>query len=128
MVIPTFESATVHRKGIILDCSSRLLVALLSHTFSGGLSFMLGLHRRDTAIATLVSRLLDQVPVIFLSIKMSEAEPESNTSEESKHSDDAVVPHEQWVLGQSNKGLANGAGDGTHEQVYCHDQTLHVLG
>lgn len=55
-------------------------------------------------------------------------DPEQDTTDESQDSNDTVVPHEQGVLGQRDKGLTDGVGERGHEVPVRGDERTHVLG
>lgn len=79
-------------------------------------------------VATLEVRRLEHVPLVLIGVEVVEAEPESYTADKSDDGDNAVVPDEERVAGEGSEGLANGSGDGAHEEVHTHDEGLHVLG
>lgn len=79
-------------------------------------------------VAALVLGRLEHVPLVLLGVEMLEAEPEGDATDEGDAGDDAVVDDEEGVLAEGDKGLADGSGDGAHEQVHRHDEGLHVLG
>ncbi|CAG9978285.1 unnamed protein product [Clonostachys byssicola] len=72
--------------------------------------------------------LLEHVPLVLVGVEVAEAEPEDDTADERDAGDGGVVPDEEGVAGEGHKGLADGGGDGAHEEVDAHDEGLHVLG
>lgn len=59
---------------------------------------------------------------------MTETEPETKTAKEGNDSNGSVVPDQKRIAGQGSESLADGSGDGAHEEVDGHDEGLHVLG
>ena len=72
--------------------------------------------------------LLEHVPLVLIGVEVAEAEPEGDTTNSGNAGNNGVVPDEERVAGQRGEGLADGGGDGGHEQVDGHDEGLHVLG
>lgn len=79
-------------------------------------------------VGALVRGSLEHVPLVLLRVEVVEAEPECETADKGDAGDDGVVPDQEGVGGEGNKGLADGGGNAAHEQVHTHDQGLHVLG
>lgn len=59
---------------------------------------------------------------------MTEADPEADTTKEGQDGNDGVVPNEKRVGRERDEGLTDSGRECAHEQVYGHDQRLHVLG
>lgn len=57
---------------------------------------------------------------------MTEAEPESYTTEECENSDDGVVPDKVRIRRNRSECLSNGSSKCAHEKVDRHDHGLHV--
>jgi len=57
---------------------------------------------------------------------VTEAEPESDTTQEGEDGDDGVIPDKKGVLGKRGECLSNGSSKGAHEQIDRHDHGLHV--
>ncbi len=67
------------------------------------------------------------VHLIFLGIKLVEGEPETNTSDEGKDSNNTVVPDQKWIIGESDQSLEDGRRNGVHEEGDGGDQRTHIL-
>lgn len=93
-----------------------------------GLGDLVVLSRGSGLVGAKELGLLELVELVLLPVKVLEAEPEGDTTEEGDDGDGGVVPDEEGVLGQRSPGLADGRRDGTHGQVDGHDKGLHVLG
>ncbi|CAH0027857.1 unnamed protein product [Clonostachys rhizophaga] len=108
--IPYFEE---------LDTSIVFLFLCLDLLGGGGLGGL---------VLSEVLGLLEHVPLVLVGVEVAEGEPESNTTNEGDAGDGGVVPDEEGVAGERHEGLADGGGDGAHEEVDAHDEGLHVLG
>lgn len=82
--------------------------------------------RASPSRLSVVGRFCDRVPSIFVFVKLSEADPEQDATNESKDGNDTVVPDEQWIGGQRGKSLPHRRRKGRHEEIDRHDQTSHV--
>lgn len=67
------------------------------------------------------------VELVIHLVKVPELEPEDDTRDEGQHGHGAVVPHEQRILRERDKRLAEGGRDGGSEEVERHDERTHVL-
>lgn len=79
-------------------------------------------------VGTLELRRLEHVPLVLLGVEMPEVEPEGSTTDESDDSNDDIVPDEERVAGERGESLADGGGEGGHEEVDRHYERLHVVG
>jgi len=68
------------------------------------------------------------VEVVLLFVKRAVLEPENATSAEGNDSHGTVVPDKEGIGGEWDKGLADGGGDGGHEQSKSRNERSHVLG
>ena len=64
---------------------------------------------------------------VLLPVGRTLVEPEQDSTNHRQDSDDTVVPHEQRVLRERNKRLANSVGEGRHEVPVRSDEGAHVL-
>lgn len=67
------------------------------------------------------------VELVFLCIELPVLEPEDDTGDGANNSHAAVVPDEQGVGAQREEGLANGSGQGGHEEGKGGNKRPHVL-
>ena len=73
-------------------------------------------------------RLSQPIQLILLFVQLSVRDPEQRTADRRQDGDDAVVPDEEGIVGEGDKGLGDGGGDGGHEEEDGGDQGAHVLG
>ena len=67
------------------------------------------------------------VKTILILVELAVLEPEANATNERKNSHRTVVPDEQRVLRQRDKGLAERSRKGSHEQSKSGNERTHVL-
>jgi len=68
------------------------------------------------------------IQLVLIAIEAPILEPEDAAGDEGNHGHGAVVPDEQRIRGQRDEGLADGGGDGGHEEREGRDEGAHVLG
>ena len=69
-----------------------------------------------------------KIQLILLSIQLPMREPKRRAEDGGEDGNDHVIPNEQRVGGEGDKGLADGVGDGAHEEEDGRDDGAHVLG
>lgn len=70
----------------------------------------------------------NHVKLIFLLVQVTPCEPETNTTDEGKDSDDSVVPDEERIFCQTDQCLTESSRESVLQKVDTHDETSHVLG
>ena len=84
--------------------------------------------RLDDSVFALHVTPFQHVQLVFICVQVTEAEPESYTTKESKDSDDGIVPDKKRILRKRSERLSDSRGEGTHEEVDRHDHGLHIGG
>lgn len=83
---------------------------------------------RIRLLAALILRLLEVIPLVLLLVEVLEAQPEADSAGGGDDGHGAIVPDPVGVAGERGPRLAEGRGDGGHEEVDAHDDGLHVVG
>lgn len=83
---------------------------------------------RQCTAAALVLAVREIVEAVLLLVELVVGGPEADEPDKGQDGRDAVVPHEERVLGQADHGLAERRRDGVHEQRDGLHQRAHVLG